>query len=357
MKLFECQACGQPLYFENVVCERCGHRLGYLPRLTTLSAVEQQDGEIWRALATTEPLYKFCPNAEHAVCNWMLPADSPETFCAACRHNNTIPDLSNPENLAHWRKLENAKHHLFYTLLRLGLPLETRKQNPEEGLAFDFLTDQVDAAGNVTKVLTGHATGLITINLAEADDAEREKRRTAMGEPYRTLLGHFRHEVGHYFWDRLVRDANRLEEFRAVFGDEQEDYGAALQRHYQNGPPADWQANYVSSYATAHPWEDFAETWAHYLHIVDTLETARAFGLKVRPRIKEGAELQAEVDFNPYRTSSIEDIIETWLPLTYAVNSLNRSMGQPDLYPFIISPTVVEKLGYMNNLVQTSRVE
>ncbi|KAA0573650.1 putative zinc-binding peptidase [Azospirillum sp. Sh1] len=354
MKLFECQNCHQPLYFENTLCERCGHRLGYLPDAGTLSALDPTDRDgVWSALATPERLHKFCANAELDACNWMLPADSAETHCAACRHNRTIPDLSDTDNLTRWRKLELAKHHLFYTLTNLNLPLQTRIENPEEGLAFDFLTDTVAADGTVTPVLTGHANGLITINVAEADDAEREKRRTEMGEPYRTLLGHFRHEIGHYIWDRLVRDDPALlERFRALFGDERQDYGEALKRHYADGAPADWQANFVSTYATAHPWEDFAETWAHYLHIVDTLETARAFGLRVRPRITEGAELEAEVDFNPHKARRIEDLIDLWLPLTYAVNSLNRSMGQPDLYPFILSASVIEKLGYMNGMVR-----
>ena len=354
MKLFECQNCHQPLYFENTLCERCGHRLGYLPDVGTLSALDPTDHDgVWSALATSEPLYKFCANADLDACNWMLPADSADTHCAACRHNRTIPDLSDTANLTRWRKLELAKHHLFYTLTNLKLPLQSRIDNPEEGLAFDFLTDTVAADGTVTPVLTGHANGLITINVAEADDAEREKRRTEMGEPYRTLLGHFRHESGHYIWDRLVRDDPALlERFRALVGDERQDYGEALKRHYADGAPADWQANFVSTYATAHPWEDFAETWAHYLHIVDTLETARAFGLRVRPRITEGAELEAEVDFNPHKARRIEDLIDLWLPLTYAVNSLNRSMGQPDLYPFILSAAVIEKLGFMNGMVR-----
>src|SRR5689334_442591 len=173
MKLFECEHCGQPLYFENTVCESCGRRLGYLSNSANLSALEPE-GDAWRALATGK-LYKFCQNAELDACNWLLPADSAESHCAACRHNHTIPDLSDAENIARWRKLEAAKHHLFYTLIRLRLPLKNRVDDPERGLAFDFLSDQVDASGNVTPVLTGHDNGLITINVAEADDAERER--------------------------------------------------------------------------------------------------------------------------------------------------------------------------------------
>jgi hypothetical protein len=199
--------------------------------------------------------------------------------------------------------------------------------------------------------MTGHDDGLITLALVEADDAERVKRRTAMGEPYRTLLGHFRHETGHYFWDRLVRDGGRLAECRAVFGDDTQDYSAALQRHYKEGPPPDWQENFVSAYATAHPWEDFAETWAHYLHIVDTLEMARAFGLGIAPRADRTGELATEVDFDPYRTKDIRAVIEAWVPLTATVNSLNRCMGAADLYPFVLSPAVVEKLAFIQALV------
>ena len=206
-----------------------------------------------------------------------MSADSVATLCFACRHNHTIPDLSVAQNLQRWQRMEAAKHHLFYSLLRLRLPLENRIDDPEHGLAFDFLADSPDPTG--PKVMTGHDNGLITIALVEADDAERERRRTQMHEPYRSLLGHFRHEVGHYFWDVLIRDGGRLEECRAVFGDDSQDYDAALQAHYQNGAPADWQEHFVSQYASTHPWEDWAETWAHYLHIVDTLEMASAFGI------------------------------------------------------------------------------
>jgi hypothetical protein len=185
---------------------------------------------------------------------------------------------------------------------------------------------------------------------------EREKRRTVMHEPYRTLLGHFRHEVGHYYWDVLVQDGDQLEAFRQVFGDERQDYGQALQNYYANGAPADWQDRFVSSYASAHPWEDFAETWAHYLHIVDTLEMARAFGMYIHPRIAKSDELDAEVDFDPYAMGDAVPLIDTWIPLSNALNSLNRTMGQPDIYPFIISPAVVEKLCAIHDLVHGKRL-
>ncbi|MBP0447140.1 putative zinc-binding peptidase [Roseomonas sp. SSH11] len=349
MRLFRCQNCEQLLYFENTHCERCKLRLGYLPDLATLSAM-QPEGDAWRPLASPDRPRRFCSNAEFDLCNWAIPADEPESFCAACRHNHLVPDVSVGENLLNWRKLEVAKHRLFYTLVRFCLPLANRNDDPE-GLAFDFLADSPDPSG--PKVMTGHDNGLITIALKEADDAERELMRKNMGEPYRTLLGHFRHEVGHYFWDKLVRDGGQLEACRAIFGDDSQSYEAALQRHYAEGPPADWQEHFVSAYATTHPWEDFAETWAHYLHIVDTLETASSFGLRVQPKLDKTGELHARIDYDPYKEPDINRIIDDWLPLAFAVNSLNRSMGQPDLYPFVLSPAAIGKLGFIHNLIRS----
>ncbi|MDA8252253.1 MAG: putative zinc-binding peptidase [Rhodospirillales bacterium] len=349
MRLFRCQNCDQVLYFENVRCERCSSRLGYVPEQGLLHALAEAEGQAWRPLAMRGRAFRFCANAAQDACNWLVPADEAQTFCRACRHNRTVPDLSRPENLPPWRRLEAAKHRLFYALLRLGLPAPSKAEDAEKGLAFDFLADPPAPSG--TNVMTGHSNGLITIALAEADDAQREARRVAMGEPYRTLLGHFRHEVGHYFWDRLVRDGGRLDDCRATFGDDTTDYAAALRRHYADGAPANWQERFVSAYAASHPWEDFAETWAHYLHIVDTLETAATFGLRVNPRVdKEGA-LRAEMNFDPYGAGRCEALIEAWLPLTFAMNSLNRSMGESDVYPFILSPAVIGKIAFIHGLV------
>jgi len=309
----------------------------------------EPEGSIWRALADPDRIYRFCANAEHDTCNWLIEANEPDKFCAACRHNRTIPDLSSPENLARWRRIEGAKHRLFYTILKLGLPHFTRAEDPD-GLAFDFLASDESAHGPSTPVMTGHANGVITINLAEADDVERERQRAEMGEPYRALLGHFRHEIAHYFWDRLVANPPAIDEFRKVFGDERADYGEALQNHYANGPRPDWPDHFVTAYASAHPWEDFAETWAHYFHMVDTLETARAFGLSVRPKVSKGEDLATTIDFNPHR-APIDRIIEAWLPLTFAVNSINRSMGIADLYPFVLAPPVIVKLAFIHDRI------
>ena len=259
-----------------------------------------------------------------------------------------IPDLSLVENVANWRKIEVAKHRLFYTLLKLRLPLTTRNEDAG-GLAFDFLPVSL---ANGTPVMTGHVGGLITINLAEADDSERERQRRQMGEPYRTLLGHFRHEVAHYYWDKLVKGSPSLSEFRELFGDERQDYAAALKRHYAEGAPANWSERFVTSYASVHPWEDFAESWAHYFHMVDTLETANAFGLRVRPKVSRGPDLATAVDFDPH-VATMDRIIDSWLPLTFAVNSINRSMGIPDLYPFVLAPAVMIKLSFIHKLIHT----
>ena len=350
MKLFECQNCGQPLYFENTSCESCGLRLGYLPDHEVVTALREAQDGLWRSLAVPQPLYRFCANAQYDVCNWLVAGDHPEIYCAACRHNRTILDLSYPENLLHWRRIEFAKHRLFYTLLKLRLPLTTRWEDPN-GLAFDFLSPESDGGSEAPAVVTGHAGGLITLNVAEADDIERERQRKSLAEPYRTLLGHFRHEIAHYYWDHLVADTPALDEFRQLFGDEREDYKEALARYYATGPAPDWSERFVTAYASAHPWEDFAETWAHYFHMVDTLETAAAFGIRLRPQVAKGAGLDAVVNFDPH-VAELDRIIDTWLPLTFAVNSINRSMGQPDLYPFVLPPPVIWKLAFLHEHIR-----
>jgi hypothetical protein len=346
MKLYKCQECSNLIYFENVACEVCGHKIGYLPEQSAMTAVERE-GANWVALADPGNRYRFCANWEKRACNWMMPVDSPTTLCRACQHNRIIPDLADSHRHALWIKLETAKRRLFYSLMRMHLPMPTPASGDTEPLVFDFLGDH-----GSRRVVTGHHSGLITISLKEADDSEREAMRTSMHEPYRTLLGHFRHEVGHFYWDKLVRDGNRIEEFRQVFGDERADYQAAMQAYYANGPAPDWQVGFVSGYAAMHPWEDFAESWAHYLHIVDTLETARAFGVRVDPPIDTSGSFEASVEQDPYTLSSIGELLSAWLPITFAVNSLNRAMGQPDLYPFVISPPAAKKLDFIRMLVQ-----
>ncbi|HEV7534625.1 MAG TPA: putative zinc-binding metallopeptidase, partial [Acidimicrobiia bacterium] len=241
-------------------------------------------------------------------------------------------------------KAESAKRQLLFQLFELHLPVTTRREDPAGGLAFDLLS----SGGR--RVTTGHDEGIITVDLAESDDAYRERTRSRLGEAYRTMLGHFRHEIGHYYWPRLVGDNDHeLAAARALFGDERDDYAQAMKRHYDHGAPADWEASYVSAYATMHPWEDWAETFAHYLHIRDTIQTAAAFGMLVTgPRLDP--EFIAAPTLEP--EDHFEDILDHWLPLVYALNAVNRSMGRDDLYPFVLSPAVVEKLGFVHRLIR-----
>jgi hypothetical protein len=344
MRRFHCQTCGHEVFFDNTVCVSCSSRLGYVPeRVRMLSAPPGDD--LWSDGNGRH--YRACGNAPLVACNWLVPADAADALCLACRHNRVIPNLDDVEAVVRWSRLELAKRALFYSLIRWRLPMPTKHEAPEAGLAFDFLADEALPDGTVKTHLTGHADGVITLNIAEGDDAERERRRTEMGEPYRTLVGHFRHEIGHYYWDRLVRDGGRLAACRAVFGDERADYGEALRRHYAEGPPADWGDRTISAYAASHPWEDFAETFAHYLHIVDALETAHAFGVQ---RVAEDGTIS--VDADPYQAGTLAALIAAWVPVTVALNAINRSMGQPDLYPFVLSPAVEEKLGFVHDLVR-----
>jgi hypothetical protein len=356
MKVFECQNCGQLLYFENRRCEKCGCSLGYASSDAVLLSLKDDENSHLYLVGDVRRTYRYCSNAQYDVCNWLIPAEQAAEFCAACVLNRTVPNLDNVMHQLYWKKLEWAKHCLIYTLLQLHLPVVSKYVNPEQGLAFDFLADPEPQWRETGKVTTGHSQGVLTVNSAEADDAEREKQRLHMGEPYRTLLGHFRHESGHYYWERLIRGRPELAAFRQVFGNETLDYTQALDQHYAQ-PCQDWQTEFVSSYASAHPWEDWAETWAHYLHIVDTLETAFSFGLTLHPRISQEQGLRAEITFDPYKQAAFAPLIEAWLPLTYAVNSLTRSMGEQDFYPFVLTPPVLEKLDFIHTIVRKALSE
>ncbi len=356
MKRFKCEGCGSEVYFDSVTCVTCGRRLGYHAVHNEMLAFDPS-GPVCRGHGQHEITVKLCNNAEMGHCNWLVTDRSGPVYCLACRHNVVVPDLSSADHRAHWQKIELAKRHLFYSLLRWQLPIPNRLDDPAAGLGFSFLTDTSHPDGTVQRVLTGHDDGHITLNIAEADDAVREGVRAQMREPYRTLLGHFRHEVGHFYWDRLVKDSAQHDEFRALFGDESMDYAAALQRYYENGSPTDWRSAYISEYATSHPWEDFAETWAHYTHVVDSLETARAYGLELHKPDVAAERPAIAVEFQPYRAATIGAIVDAWLPLTLALNSINRSMGQKDFYPFVMNGPVLEKLAFIQRLIRGARTQ
>jgi hypothetical protein len=315
--------------------------------------VPPHEGEAWTPDASLAgQSLRLCANyVAHQTCNWAVAGADDHALCRSCRLSHVIPDLSDPGVRLALYKLETAKRRLMFTLLGLKLPIVSRDEDPA-GLSFEFKADPADPAA--PRVLTGHANGVITINLAEADDAERERRRQGLGEPYRTILGHMRHESGHYYWDRLIRNSASLEPFRAVFGDEQRDYGEALRQHYESGPPADWQSAFVTGYASSHPWEDWAETWAHYLHMVDALQTAADSGLVLKPRRTDEPVLTRLPPTVVSGRMPFDRLIDSWFSLTYVLNNLNRSLGQPDGYPFVLSTSVVEKLRFVHDVVVAS---
>jgi len=357
MKTFHCQYCGHPLFFENVECLRCGSALAFLPDRMNMAAIEPvpDGGELWRPRArgtkASSGRYRLCHNhTTQNACNFAVPAEDPNPLCVACRLTRVLPDLSQPENPQRWYKLEVAKRRLFYTLAKLGLVATCPPDGQADGPMFEFLADVPGQP-----VMTGHAAGVITLNVAEADDAERVRRRVEMHEPYRTLLGHFRHESGHYYWDRLIDEGGRTEGFRQVFGDERRDYAQALQDHYaRGGTQLDWQDSFVSQYAAAHPWEDWAETWAHYLHMVDLLETAASYDMRVS---LPGQDMEIEEVVNPLETGrpDFDTLVEQWVPVTLLVNSLNRSLGQDDAYPFALSSGALDKLRYVHDVISDTR--
>lgn len=351
-RIYRCQ-CGRPVFFQNSLCLACGSPLGYEPELGKLVALQPGSApDTWKVAGTRGSLYRRCANLDSpAACNWLVKVDSrtqdaPQQ-CRCCRLNRTIPDLSLPENGVLWGRIEVAKRRVISELVSLRMPVKPLSEDPQQGLAFDLLRSPAGGP----PVMTGHANGIITINIEEANDASRERVREQMGEPYRTLVGHIRHETGHYYWERLIAGTQWLDGFRELFGDETQDYQEALRRHHEQGPPGDWPGKFVSAYASAHPWEDWAETWAHYLHIVDTLATAQSLRLDKSGGLFEIERFTTEALYQPQdeHAGTFLAFLNDWVGLTAALNELSRSMGQPDFYPFALPQAAVAKLQFIHN--------
>jgi hypothetical protein len=330
VKSYRCRVCDNPLYFENSLCVSCGTALGFSRDERAIVPVD----ETGRYVDASGAIWWVCANLNLSGCTWLAPVHG--GTCFACDLTRTRPSDQDTVGLEQFRLAEQAKRHLVVELDTLGFPVVGKDVDPEGGLAFDLLSSAPSVKGG-EKVVIGHESGLITIDLAESDAAYREKVRARLAEPYRTMLGHFRHEVGHYYEWQLVRGDERMKRCRELFGDESKDYQAEIDRHYSEGAPVGWEKQYISTYATMHPFEDFAETWAHYLHICDTIESAGEFGLTaVAPVSAFG---------------SFADVVRgIWMPLSVALNMINRSMGKDDLYPFVIPPPVVEKLDFVASL-------
>lgn len=345
MQRFKCD-CGNRLFFGNTVCLSCQREVSWCPNCVTLTAtnVNEQGGLSCARCAVG--LWKCTNRVNYAVCNRSVLAPATpinEIYCDCCRYNDTIPDLNVPGNLERWRELELAKRRLFYGLNVLGLPHAPRQDGGQTGLSFDFKDDEPAhkgfwrSVGKKEKVFTGHANGKITINIREADAVEREKLRVDLGEGHRTLIGHFRHEIGHYYWDVLVKpNPANLQQFTNLFGDhENPAYSDALDRHYKKGAPANWQHSYISAYATMHPWEDWAETFAFYLDIVDVMETVN---------VSELINVPVPSDFS--------GLLELYARFGVLMNELNRAMGLIDFLPELIAPPVQKKLELVHWVVE-----
>lgn len=368
MRAFNCDRCGQLVFFDSTHCVQCGSTLAFIPewlRTAALTPTPQPDviqaeaaedslptgflqSPVWSASRKTSSefsLWRLCANhSRYQACNFAIPASDSEQLCISCRQTRWLPDLSSPLNLRRWKLIEEAKRRLFYTLARLHLTNLDGVRAPE----FEFLEDQPGLT-----VMTGHRSGTIVLNVAEADDDERARRRMDLNEPYRTLIGHLRHESGHFYWDVLVRDnAVALDEFRALFGDERVDYQQALQAHYLVGSagPIGWETQHVSAYAAAHPWEDWAETWAHYLHILDLAETAASYATQITIP-GESALHRLQDPFTP-EGSDFDAMLRALVPLTLLLNSLNRSLGQDHAYPFALSSGAIRKLRFVHELLR-----
>ncbi|MGJ9422765.1 zinc-binding metallopeptidase family protein [Aeromicrobium sp. CF3.5] len=324
MKSFVCRVCGNSLYFENSVCVSCHTNLGFSREERAIVPVDDKgqyidsDGDIWHV----------CKNLNLSGCTWL--SEFPGGYCFSCALTRTRPSDADVVGLREYKVAEEAKRRLVVELDTLGFAVTPRSIDEENGLAFDLLSSVEES------VTTGHDSGVITLDLAESDDAHREKVRVDLDEPYRTMLGHFRHEVGHYIEWQYVR-GDLINTGRELFGNEEQSYADAIDRHYSEGPPSGWEQNFISMYATMHPFEDFAETFAHYMHICDTIETASAHGLSTVG--------------SPQNFTSFRDLVTgVWVPLSIGLNQINRSMGKGPLYPFVIPAPVLEKLQFVADL-------
>ena len=322
MRAFHCEVCGAELFFENSVCVTCGTAIGYSREQGTMAAVSAE-----------RPI---CANLNRCGCNWIADPTSSVGLCFSCTLTRTRPADGDAVGLGQYWVAEASKRRLIFGLDELQLPIKV--SDGYVGLAFDLLSSSQG------KILTGYQNGIITLDLAESNDAHREALRQSMDEPYRTVLGHFRHEIGHYYCEVLALSGRR-EEFRALFGDETTSYQGALQRHYSTGSGQNWQDRFISAYATMHPLEDFAEVFGHFLHIADTLQTVQEFGL-----------MGDEERVDPLEAPMAEVIARTWLPLTKGLNQINRSMGRSDLYPFVLAQPVIVKLAFVADLVANAEL-
>lgn len=354
---FSCPCCQSELWFHNLDCLNCGSRLGYHPR---------RGFEVLNSQGLSASSARPCANREPIQCNWLCPPDDKPPpgprqpandaahYCASCRHTTVIPDLSVPGNRQRWAELEQAKRALFRLLLALRLPL---RGWPPVAPEFHLKGDPIPPPGFAPitpPVLTGHTHGVITVNIGEADAPTRAAQRQAMDEPLRTLISHFRHEIGHFYWDCLVYpDPQALDTIRRLFGDERADYRQALERYYAQGPYSNWNDQFISAYASSHPWEDFAETWAHLFHILDGLETALSYGL-IKPYqvgLHHSSGPPAVGLIPVLLQCPMDSLTRAWVELSLALNALNAAMGLQHLYPFVLSPTVVNKLEGLRRFV------
>tara|TARA_R110001592_G_scaffold359813_1_gene667158 strand:- start:5691 stop:6860 length:1170 start_codon:yes stop_codon:yes gene_type:complete len=374
MKTFKCSCKDHPiLFFESSHCVACNRTVGLDDSFDKVEPYEldEESGHYFKAAQPEIPYQKCDNHADYKTCNGMVNLNTfeasenkDEVLCFACRFNETIPDLSIAEHIPLWKKMEVAKRRALYTLKALSLPLRNISQDPEGGLSFDFTTDRDVNDHFVSKligqdtVFTGHDCGHITINLAEADDVARSQTKHAMGEHYRTLLGHFRHELGHYYFDKLIAGSPKKHALcKQYFGDDELDYQEAMNKHYKDGAPENWRSEFISEYATMHPYEDWAETWAHYMHIMDTLETAKNFSITgstigVDAETEDVGELKLPQGAYFFSSqTSITSILDTWMDFSIILNSLNRSMGMNDAYPFVLTKPVRTKLSFIHHAI------
>ena len=334
MRRFTCESCAEEVAFDALRCASCSSPLGYVPAQQAVKVLHPAAGAVSFSISGDDAEFWRCPNSARG-CNWVLPAGTGDIWCRSCGLTPGRPDETNPDALAAWSTAEAVKRRLVHQLDHLALPIDPRSDATPDGLAFDlvYVPGQFGPAGKVDEA--------VTLDLADADVQDVGAPPRRVHAPFRTLIGNLRHKVGHHYWHRLVGQSDHVTPFRRLFGDERADYPAAIEPH-QAAVAHHWDASrFVTGRAESHPFEDWAETFAHYLHILDATDTAEAY------RLPDGQCEMGRPQSSP-GGGTFAEILRLWRPTAPAVNALAASLGLPAVYPFQLTGVVLQKFEFVH---------
>jgi hypothetical protein len=330
--------CNRWLFFGNTACLGCDRSVGRCCACRAMASFSPASTSELFSCDNCHAEVQPCANRNLGICNCFAnQTDSTgNVLCTYCEFTRVVPPHDSPDKFSRWRELESAKRRLLIQLSGLEFPPFASKFVPTCPLVFEFKEDTVLPDGSIEAVFTGHENGVITINAHEADSVRREQSRVAFNEPQRTLIGHMRHEYGHFLDLCCIQGDLLRAKYVELFGDPATvDYAEAKTRYYAQGPTGNWPESYVSAYASMHPWEDFAETVNVYLDLMALAETARD-------------QLGSNIDTSA--NGCVATFISELLDLAITVSEFNFDMGLNALLPERFNDEVVCKLSYVHSL-------